>query len=1441
MKTKSTFFNQLFLIVAILFTFSLSAWGGGEVTITKTSFTKTSDNLDTYISYTTAKGGGTSNPAINSNQIRLYQNSSGTGGGTITITAAEGSTLNSVTIGSSMTTSIAYTIGSSSTKSNSSDLNKDGKYIVNDINDKSITFYCMGTTSSSRLYVNHLSVTYTITATREEYSITWMNGEEPFTTTTHTEGNPLNIPANNPESCSDTYNTFVGWYTEQAGTTSEPSTELSGTEASKTTINSDTTFYAVFGDGEIPSSGTESIDFSTKGYANGDEISSVDIAEGINITFNQGTNSNTPKYYTTGTAVRVYGGGYFVVSSTFGAITKIVLTFGTDDGNDITTDYHTYSSGTWTGSSQSVKFTIGGSSGHRKIKAISVTTESGITATGYISTCDGEEVEIPQLSKPTNLSADNITDNSFTAQWNAVDNANEYKITIEGKTYTTTETFYTITELSPETDYTFTVQAIGDNENYKNSEIATSETIRTLNIKVANIAEFIARNNTTNTITITGEVTVTAVSDNKKNVWIKDNSGVILIYSTTATTYVAGDKFSGLKGKYQYYNNTTPEITSPTFPNEKTTGDAPIPELVTIPNLENTDVNKYIRIENVAYNGIKNSNATFIDENENSITTYESDSYFNNTYSLSDGQKVNLNAIVGIFNNVPQIYVVSFDVVREPAIYADDKLDFGDVVENKELSKSITITTVDLGESASVSISGKNASCFAVNTNTIEDNSETEITITFTAPEVDIETEYTATLEITGGGQIKEIALIASVYKAYTIKFGNTEKETNAEGKVTEIPTHDGVVGWTTNSVFAIVDEKPNVIDENTIFEENTQLYPVYSITEEGQEEAWTLVTDASTLAIGDKVVIAAANYDYALSTTQNTNNRGSVLIEKDGDIITINNDVQILTLEAGTTSGTFAFNTDSGYLYAASSSSNHLKTQASIKANGSWSIEISNKIATIKAQESSRNWMRFNNSNSPKLFSCYESGQTDIALYKKTGGAITKYNIAGNKTVDNNITFDVENNININTLTIESNFDEAGEVNVTDGALSANKVIIEKTIGQTWCFFSLPYDCYIDDIVATGATGTLTYAPDASSGDYVIAKYNSGWEELLSTSHTLKAHQGYIIGQFTENPEVIVEFPSVSAQTISAPANTTLDKTSDNGFNLIGLPYYQTVTNANLNVTHVSIPNDDGKTYKQEECDADIIATIAPFTSFFVQTKAENIEFTIAAQQNAAPMLRANGVTNKAVITFTDANGGADKTTIINDPSKTTDYEIGHDLTKLIGYASIPQIYSLQGDEMLAFNSLAIDNSTVIPLGVYAHADGEYTFSLSEKSIGDLQGWELYDNETGKTTRLANENLTVNLAQGTHEGRFEIRLQQRITTDCDNSMGDMTTWTANGTLNINNLPADAVVYIYDAVGRMIYAANNNSTAFNYTFAARGVYNIVVRSADNTVSFKTIY
>lgn len=152
------------------------------------------------------------------------------------------------------------------------------------------------------------------------------------------------------------------------------------------------------------------------------------------------------------------------------------------------------------------------------------------------------------------------------------------------------------------------------------------------------------------------------------------------------------------------------------------------------------------------------------------------------------------------------------------------------------------------------------------------------------------------------------------------------------------------------------------------------------------EDGTWTKVTDASDLAVGNQVVIVASTDNYALSTNQKSNNRGAAAVTKSGNTITFGADVQVLTLEAGTTSGSFAFYTGSGYLYAASSSSNNLKTQANNNANGSWNITITSAgVATIKATGTyTRNVMQYNPNNGSPLFACYGSAsQKAIEIYK--------------------------------------------------------------------------------------------------------------------------------------------------------------------------------------------------------------------------------------------------------------------------------------------------------------------------------------------------------------------------------------------------------------------------------------------------------------------------
>lgn len=159
----------------------------------------------------------------------------------------------------------------------------------------------------------------------------------------------------------------------------------------------------------------------------------------------------------------------------------------------------------------------------------------------------------------------------------------------------------------------------------------------------------------------------------------------------------------------------------------------------------------------------------------------------------------------------------------------------------------------------------------------------------------------------------------------------------------------------------------------------------------EPQDEYWELVTDATSLLLDDQVVIVAKDIACALGPDKG-NNRAQASVVKTDNRITLSEDVQILTLEPGTKDGTFALSTDSGYLYAASSISNQLKTKKEKDDDASWAITIADDIATIKAQgENERNWLRFNSSAS--VFSCYSSGQGDVLLYKHIvpGGIVSR------------------------------------------------------------------------------------------------------------------------------------------------------------------------------------------------------------------------------------------------------------------------------------------------------------------------------------------------------------------------------------------------------------------------------------------------------------------
>ena len=155
-----------------------------------------------------------------------------------------------------------------------------------------------------------------------------------------------------------------------------------------------------------------------------------------------------------------------------------------------------------------------------------------------------------------------------------------------------------------------------------------------------------------------------------------------------------------------------------------------------------------------------------------------------------------------------------------------------------------------------------------------------------------------------------------------------------------------------------------------------------------GAQTYYQLVTSADELVAGGSYLIVNTTSKKALGTTQNTNNRAAVTVtieNNDTRINTLPSTVCELTLGGTTGAWTFfdaGWGSSGGYLYAASSSDNYLRTKATNDANGKWNITIgTNGVATIQAQgTNSHNLLRYNSGST--LFSCYSTGQQVVCLF---------------------------------------------------------------------------------------------------------------------------------------------------------------------------------------------------------------------------------------------------------------------------------------------------------------------------------------------------------------------------------------------------------------------------------------------------------------------------
>lgn len=156
----------------------------------------------------------------------------------------------------------------------------------------------------------------------------------------------------------------------------------------------------------------------------------------------------------------------------------------------------------------------------------------------------------------------------------------------------------------------------------------------------------------------------------------------------------------------------------------------------------------------------------------------------------------------------------------------------------------------------------------------------------------------------------------------------------------------------------------------------------------------WELVTDASTLAVGNEVIIVTKNGNYALACPTKTSDTKlpSTTITKTGNVIYDIEEagVQPFKLVAGASDGTmaleFSYKDTTYYPYYSSG----IKLRTSVNAAASWTIAIDSEgDASISNSSSSSYLIKFNSATA--VFTCYKDSTTNatkaenlVSIYKK-------------------------------------------------------------------------------------------------------------------------------------------------------------------------------------------------------------------------------------------------------------------------------------------------------------------------------------------------------------------------------------------------------------------------------------------------------------------------
>lgn len=607
-------------------------------------------------------------------------------------------------------------------------------------------------------------------------------------------------------------------------------------------------------------------------------------------------------------------------------------------------------------------------------------------------------------------------------------------------------------------------------------------------------------------------------------------------------------------------------------------------------------------------------------------------------------------------------------------------------------------------------------------------------------------------------------------------------------------------------------------------------------------KDKFELVNSTEGLVAGKHYIITNGTTGtvYAMGY-QNSNNRpkSKAVSFDDDDNIYEDSDIWDFVLSGDATNGwTFydKYTEGEGFLYAASSSDNHLKLQTTLDANGKWTIDFSDDAANIVAKGSNTHkYMRYNTSG---LFSCYEKDkQSAIYLYVKVDDEdyeiYSPSPITGSQEIESLVVEDV--------LTIKS-----GATLTVTGALTnttAANLIIEEG-GQ----LVLPDNTKVKATVKKATAGSSAEKTEANNlyaisspvdgieissfaqGTHNVYQYyepTTTWQEYRNENNefdNLAIGRGYLYRSSVENLELAGDVTGGDEDgkveyTLSYACGVAKYK----GLNLVGNPFTHDITWSDLSLENVEsagcymlVEDPESGDHGKWKAVAYGNVTVKPMQAFFVQATDED-----------------------ASITFNNTAGGGKGVNYANDNimlsvknSKCSDeayvmFMEGHGLNKIEHRNNeIPMLYIMNNGQNYAIADMS-DDTEVINVGFEAKTMGQYSISI--KTEGQYSYMHLYDKVTGDDIdMLVEDSYTFVGAPNDRKDRFVLNLNYNAANI--NTESDIFAYQSGSDIIIRG---DGELHVFDVMGRMVATQRINGVETMRTSSLQtGVY--IFRLEDKT-------